>query len=45
MGRWVGGKIIPRIRLTSTKVLVEVEANLGKDTIGKKMGNRLPELY
>ena len=26
----VGGKIIPRIRLTSAKVLVEVEAELGK---------------
>ena len=25
----VGGKIIPRIRLTSAKVLVEVEAELG----------------
>ena len=29
MGGWVGGKIIPRIRLTSAKVLVEVEAELG----------------
>ena len=28
-GRWVGGKIIPRIRLTSAKDLVEVEAELG----------------
>ena len=27
--RWVGGKIIPRIRLTSAKVLGEVEAELG----------------
>ena len=26
---WVGGKIIPRIRLTSANVLVEVEAELG----------------
>ena len=26
----VGGKIIPRIRLTSAKDLVEVEAELGK---------------
>ena len=29
-GGWVGGKIIPRIRLTSAKDLVEVEAELGK---------------
>ena len=30
MGGWgVGGKIIPRIRLTSAKDLVEVEAELG----------------
>ena len=28
-GGWVGGKIIPRIRLTSAKDLVEVEAELG----------------
>ena len=27
----VGGKIIPRIRLTSAKDLVEVEAELGKN--------------
>ena len=26
----MGGKIIPRIRLTSAKVVVEVEAELGK---------------
>ena len=26
----MGGKIIPRIRLTSAKVLIEVEAELGK---------------
>ena len=30
-GGWVGGKIIPRIRLTSVKDLVEVEAELGKN--------------
>ena len=29
IGGWVGGKIIPRIRLSSAKVLVEVEAELG----------------
>ena len=31
VGEWmgVGGKIIPRIKLTSAKVLVEVEAELG----------------
>ena len=29
LGGWMGGKIIPRIRLTSTRVLVEVEAELG----------------
>ena len=29
LGGWVGGKIIPRIRLTSAKDLVEVEAELG----------------
>ena len=30
----MGGKIIPRIRLTSAKVLIEVEAELGnKDNI------------
>ena len=29
MSGWVGGKIIPRIRLTSAKDLVEVEAELG----------------
>ena len=29
-GGWVVGKIIPRIRLTSAKDLVEVEAELGK---------------
>ena len=29
VGGWVGGKIIPRIRLTSAKVLVDVEAELG----------------
>ena len=28
---WVGGKIIPRIRLTSAKDQVEVEAELGKN--------------
>ena len=28
----VGGKMIPRIRLTSAKDLVEVEAELGKTT-------------
>ena len=28
-----GGKIIPRIRLTSAKDLVEVEAELGKNSI------------
>ena len=28
-GGWVGGRIIPRIRLTSAKDLVEVEAELG----------------
>ena len=27
---WAGGKIIPGIRLTPAKVLVEVEAELGK---------------
>ena len=27
---WVDGKIIPKIRLTSAKILVEVEAELGK---------------
>ena len=26
---WVGGKIVPRIRLTSAKDLVEVDAELG----------------
>ena len=31
VGGWVGGKIIQRIRLTSAKVLVEVEAELGKN--------------
>ena len=30
LGGWVGGKIISRIRLTSAKVLVEVEAELCK---------------
>ena len=30
MGGWAGGKIISRIRLTSAKVLVEVEAEFGK---------------
>ena len=29
----MGGKIIPRIRLTSAKDLVEVEAELGKNLI------------
>ena len=29
VGGWVGAKIIPRIRLVSAKVLVEVEADLG----------------
>ena len=29
MGGWVGGKLIPRIKLTSAKDLVEVEAELG----------------
>ena len=32
VGGWVGGKIIPRIRLTSAKDLVEVEAELGNIT-------------
>ena len=31
VGEWVGGNIIPRIRLTSAKDLVEVEAELGKN--------------
>ena len=31
MGEWLGGKIIPRIRLTSAKVVFEVEAELGKN--------------
>ena len=30
----MGGKIIPRIRLTSAKDLVEVEAELGKNKLG-----------
>ena len=34
-GGWVGGKIIPRIRLTSAKDLVEVEAELGNFKIFK----------
>ena len=29
VGGWLGGKIIPRIRLTSAKDLVEVETELG----------------
>ena len=32
----MGGKIIPRIRLTSAKDLVEVEAELGKISVSKK---------
>ena len=32
----VGGKIIPRIRLTSAKYLVEVEAELGNITPRQK---------
>ena len=32
-GGWVGGKIIPRIRLSSAKDLVEVEAELGNNPI------------
>ena len=35
---WVGGKIFPRIRLTSAKVLVEVEAELGKKIYKRKTG-------
>ena len=31
VGEWVGGNIIPRIRLTSAKALVEVEAELGNN--------------
>ena len=34
MGEWVVGKIIPRIKLTSAKDLVEVEAELGKNLLG-----------
>ena len=30
-GGWVGGKIIPRIRLISAKVLVEVETEIGNN--------------
>ena len=33
VGGWVGGKIIPRIRQTSAKDLVKVEAELGKISI------------
>ena len=36
-GGWVGGKIIPRIRLTSAKVLLEVEAELGNRTASNSM--------
>ena len=31
VGGWLGGKIIPRIRLTSAKDLAEVEAELGNE--------------
>ena len=30
MGEWLGGKIIPKIRLISAKVVFEVEAELAK---------------
>ena len=33
VGGWTGGKIIPRIRLSSAKVLVEVEAELGNNLL------------
>ena len=36
----VGGKIIPRIRLTLAKDLVEVEAELGK-SLNKKINKRI----
>ena len=38
-GGWVGGKIIPRIRLTSAKDLFEVEAELGNKKIRNGMEN------
>ena len=34
----MGGKIIPRIRLTSAKDLVEVEAELGNNVLGRVKG-------
>ena len=33
MGGWMGGKIFSRIRLTSAKLLVEVEAKLGNSVV------------
>ena len=33
VGGWMGGKIIPIIRLTSAKDLVEVEAGLGNKNL------------